>query len=96
MPTSTPPDDSSTPEVEPLPQPVLLAVEAVAMEAGVDPSDVRILSFAERAWPSTALGCPQPGFSYAQVVTPGYQIILQAGGQEYEFHSNMTSNVVMC
>ena len=96
MPTSTPPDDTPTPEVEVLPQPVLLAVEAAALEAGIDQGDVQILSFTQREWPSTALGCPKPGFSYAQVVTPGYEILLRADGKEYEYHSNLTSNVVVC
>ena len=96
MPTSTPPDDTPTAEIEPLPQPVLIAVQAAASEAGVDQTEVRVLSFTQREWPSTALGCPQPGFSYAQVVTPGYEILLQAGGREYEYHSNLTSNVVLC
>ncbi len=96
MPTSTPPDNTPTPEAEALPQPVLLAVEAAAMEAGVDEGDVQVLSFTQREWPSTALGCPKPGFSYAQVVTPGYEIHLRAAGQEYEYHSNLTSNLVLC
>lgn len=96
MPTSTPPDDTPTAEVEELPQPVLLAVEAAALEAGVAEDEVQILSFAQSEWSSTALGCPQPGFSYAQVVTPGYEILLRAGEQEYEYHSNLTSNVVLC
>jgi len=38
-------------------------------------------------WPDASLGNPQPGMVYAQVVTPGYKIILSARGQQYEYHS---------
>ena len=39
-------------------------------------------------WPDTSLGCPQPGFMYAQIITPGYLIVLGANGKEYEYHSD--------
>lgn len=78
------------------PQPVMLAVSAAANEAGLPEDDVRVLSYTEREWPSTALGCPQPGFSYAQVVTPGYHVQLQAGETTYEYHTNLTNNVILC
>ncbi len=79
-----------------LPQPVILAVEAAAVEAGVDRDDVQVLSFSQRDWPSAALGCPKPGFSYPQVVTPGYDILIRAGGREYNYHSNLRTTVVLC
>jgi hypothetical protein len=98
MPSPTP-DESPTPDtpgLEPLPQPVTIAVREAASEAGVSEDDVRVLNYSEREWPSTALGCPQPGFSYAQVVTPGFEVKLEAGGTIYEYHTNLTTNVVLC
>lgn len=38
-------------------------------------------------WPDASMGCPQPGMSYAQVVTRGYHILLSAGGQEYDYRA---------
>lgn len=96
IPTASVPDPTETSEAEELPQPVLRAVQAGAEEAGVEPGAVRITSFTERDWPSTALGCPQPGFSYAQVVTPGYEVLLLIEDQEYAYHTNMASTVVLC
>jgi hypothetical protein len=46
-------------------------------------------------WPDTSLGCPQPGKSYAEVITPGYQIVLRVGGREYTYHSG-GNNLVLC
>lgn len=88
------PPDIDDPDV--YPQPVRLAIDAAASEAGVDPDAVIVVSFQEREWPSTALGCPQPGFSYAQVVTPGYFVLLRIGDAEYEYHTNMRTSVVLC
>ena len=90
-PTVTIPDDPDL-----YPQPVMLAIDAAANESGVPEEDVRVLSYTEREWPSTALGCPQPGFSYAQVVTPGFHVQLLADGTTYEYHTNLTTSVILC
>ena len=47
-------------------------------------------------WSDASLGCPQEGFMYAQVITPGYLIILEAQGEQYEYHTDQTTNVVLC
>jgi hypothetical protein len=50
----------------------------------------------EQQWSDTSLGCPQEGFMYAQVITPGYLIVLEAQGQTYEYHTDTQANVVLC
>jgi len=47
-------------------------------------------------WPDASLGCPQPGQMYAQVITPGFQILLEAGGKRYVVHTDTTQNAVVC
>jgi hypothetical protein len=48
-------------------------------------------------WPDTSLGCPEPGQAYAQVITPGYRIVLRVGEREYELHADRTGRrVVTC
>jgi hypothetical protein len=37
-------------------------------------------------FPDTSLGLPQAGMMYAQVLTPGYIITLEADGQTYTYH----------
>ena len=39
-------------------------------------------------WPDTSLGYPEEGMVYAQVITPGFRIILKAGDKLYEYHSD--------
>lgn len=54
---------------------------------GVDASAVNVVEVAEVTWSDAGLGCPEPGFSYAQVVTDGLRIVLEAGGQTYDYRS---------
>ena len=46
-------------------------------------------------WPDSSLGCPQPGMLYAQVVTPGYLIVLAVEDQTYEYHADLDRLVVL-
>jgi len=39
-------------------------------------------------FPDASLGIPEPGKTYAQVLTPGYVIKLVAEGQVYEYHGS--------
>lgn len=38
-------------------------------------------------WNDSSLGCPEPGQMYLQVITPGYQVLLTAEGQEYDYRA---------
>jgi hypothetical protein len=68
---------------------VQLATADAALKGGADPSAVRLLSLQPRDWPNASLGCPQPGQGYAQVVTRGYLIILEAAGKRLEYHTDL-------
>lgn len=39
-------------------------------------------------WPDGSLGCPQPGVSYLQVITPGYRVVLKAGDGTYDYRAS--------
>lgn len=62
----------------------------------VTADEIRVVSLESVEWRDTSLGCPQEGMAYAQVITPGYMIVLEAGGQTYEFHTNTTDQVMPC
>lgn len=97
MPSPTSPSDIPEPdEREDLPQPILAAIEALALETGISPDNISLVRYSERQWPTTALGCPRPGFSYAQVVTDGYEVHLEADGNTYQAHTDLRDNVVLC
>ena len=63
------------------------AIDDLSKRTGIPKSDIKVVSVEAVEWPDASVGCPQPDKMYAQVVTPGYLIILEAGGQTYEYHS---------
>jgi|GEM_PF-1137441 len=74
------------------------AAEQVAQTANVAVGDVRLISMEAVEWPDASLGCPQPDMMYAQVITPGYRLIFDAGGQNVEVHTDMQQSpqIVIC
>lgn len=72
------------------------AIADVVQRTGVDRSAVRVVSVEARDWPDRSLGCPSPGEISAQVITPGYLIILEAAGRRLEYHSDSSIRVRFC
>ena len=86
-------------QVEPLPgsEKALTAATAdLAERTGLAASEVRLVSMEAVDWNDTSLGCPQEGYMYAQVITPGFRMILSVQGQQYEYHTDLAGNVVLC
>jgi len=46
-------------------------------------------------WPDDSVGCPQPDIAYSQQETPGYRIVLRAGGEALVYHAS-ARHVVLC
>ncbi|MSQ35216.1 MAG: hypothetical protein EXR57_05310 [Dehalococcoidia bacterium] len=60
----------------------------LASEMGVPVAEFKLLSYALVDWPDASLGCPVPGTSYAQVITPGWKILVGRRAEVYEFHTD--------
>ena len=58
-------------------------VQATAAAA----DEITVVSTEEVEWGDTGLGCPQPEAIYALVITPGFFIVLESGGNTYDYHS---------
>ena len=98
-PDSTPRPTAPVSPVSPLPVPQLdpdaetqalseLRVQ-VAEQLGISDTMLTLVSAEEVTWPDTSLGCPQPDMMYAQVLTPGWQVVfVDATGQEYQVHTD--------
>jgi hypothetical protein len=71
-------------------------VAAIAKELGVSPDAVHVVSAEQKTWPDRSLGCPKPGQMYAQVLTPGYLVVVEVNGTSSEFHTDARGNVVRC
>ncbi len=46
-------------------------------------------------WPDAALGCPEPGRSYAPAERQGFDIKLESGGKVYRYHAD-AERLVAC
>ena len=91
-----PPPETAVPGATPAPQSSDLALANLAATLGIAPTAITVKVVEPVDWPDASLGCPQPGMMYAQVITPGYRIVLEVDGQSYEYHAGRSSTIVRC
>ena len=66
-------------------------IRHAAERTGVDPGSVEVVSITEEMFNDSSLGCPKPGEFYTQVITPGYIVIVHAGGAEFDYRVGPSS-----
>jgi hypothetical protein len=66
----------------------------LAQRLQVDPDTIKLVSVEAVDWPDGCLGVQTPGVMCIMVITPGYRVILEANGKQYEYHTNETGDVV--
>jgi hypothetical protein len=71
-------------------------IAAIAADLGVPPESVQVVTMEPRDWPDSSLGCPQPDMLYAQVITPGYLVLVEVSGERMEYHTDKLGTVVRC
>jgi len=65
----------------------MLAKAELSRQEGMHPDTIQLVSIEFTEFSDASLGVPEPGVDYAQVITPGYIIILKHKGATYEFHA---------
>ncbi len=80
--------------VEPYPPAVAAAIGWLAESLGEDPGALAVLDYAPAEWPDACLGLPAPDELCAQVITPGWRIVLRAGDVEVVLRSDELGNVI--
>ena len=85
----------STAEGALLSEPQTAAVSTLAHALNVKLADVKVISSTPVEWPDACLGMAQPGVLCAQVITPGYKIVLEANGRQYEYRTNQDANIIV-
>ena len=71
-------------------------IAAAAELAGVDPADTRVVTAQEMMWPDGSLGCAEPGMMYTQAIVPGYWVIIEAGGEGYDYRLDDQGRFRLC
>ena len=100
-------DQDNGPRIINLDQPTLLVsapddlVQSIRNDAaqrvgGMDPASVQITASQPVEWSDASLGCPQRQMAYAQVITPGFLIVVDAGGNRLSYHTDTSGRFVVC
>jgi hypothetical protein len=71
-------------------------VADAASRAGVDRSAFTVATAAAVTWSDSSLGCPEPGMVYMQALVPGYHVILEQAGTQYDYHADRRGNFRLC
>ncbi len=90
-PATSPLAPPATPESGPAP---MQARAALAAQLGIAPETVEVVAVEPVEWPDACLGLPQADEMCAQVITPGYRVVLQAAGQRFTAHTDQTGGRV--
>ena len=75
---------------------VTLAKEHLAQMLSITVDQIALSEVKSVVWRDASLGCPKPAIDYIRVETPGYNIVLEAGGKTYNVHTDEANRVVMC
>jgi len=70
--------------------------EDLAKRLSIPQTEINVAEVTEETWPDSSLGCGKPGTEYLPVITPGFRISLEAGGQMYSYHTNTSSQIILC
>lgn len=92
----TPEDPDMPQDAPPVQKFVDLAKKDLTGRVQIDAASVNVAKTEEVLWPNAALGCPEPGKFYAQGRVPGFRIWLEAGGVQYDYHTDWTGQVILC
>lgn len=72
------------------------SVKDLSKKIGAPTSDIAGVAQEDVTWPDSCLGCVKTGETCAQVLTPGYRIVLRVRDATYEYHTNRGDRVRLC
>lgn len=75
---------------------VAAAVDDLSTQLGIDSDAIVVLAAEAVQWPDAGIGCPDADSFYAQVITPGYRVELEARNELYLYHADDTGVPLQC
>ena len=88
VPTEEPEEETQMGAEDALPRLIERATEDLMQATSAASDEITVVSTEEVEWSDTSLGCPEPDGMYAQMITPGYLIVLESGGSTYDYHTS--------
>ena len=78
----------------PVPAGVSAARTVLATRLHTPEAKILTLEAIDTSWPDICLGIKEKDTVCAQVITPGYSILMQANGKEYRYRTNVSGSIV--
>jgi hypothetical protein len=93
----TPPPSSEDAIVGEVPDAILDPIVADAADrSGAPLAAIEVVTSEQVTWPDGSLGCPEPGQMYTQALVDGYQVVLDAGGEELDYRVGSGGSFQLC
>jgi hypothetical protein len=70
-----------------------VAQKDLAERLHVSPRDIKTVSAEETTWNDAALGCPEPGVTYAQVQVTGWALKLRHKERDFTYHTDLQRTI---
>ena len=84
-----------TPTLHPDPPYAVVAAEQeLSEELGIPVDEIDYVSFSREEWPDACLGLADPDEMCAQVITPGWRVVLKAEGQQHVFRTDVPGEAI--
>lgn len=80
----------------PLAEVIEAARADAARRSGLAAGAFEVIEARAVTWPDGSLGCPQPGMMYVQVITPGYQVVFDVDGVQYDIRASAQGGALLC
>jgi hypothetical protein len=77
---------AATESTQPAQDVAALAIDALAADLGIPKESIQVEGVRAVEWRDSSIGCPKPDVAYMQVITPGHEVRLRAGGNSYVVH----------
>jgi len=74
--------------------PAVIARRVVADFLSLPLSEVTLVFLESKDFGDPSLGCPEPGMSYPQVITPGHRVVVEAEGRRFDVRVSGTSGKI--
>jgi hypothetical protein len=87
-PAAAPAPENETNEV------AVILQQALMQQLHANAGDITIVEVEPVEWSDACMGVPAPDELCAQVVTPGYRVVLEANGESYEYHTNLDASQI--
>src|SRR6188474_3285625 len=78
-----------------LPPAVQAAINALMQQLNLKADQIKVISYEAMEWPDGCLGVVHMGMMCTQQIVPGFLVILEANGVQYEFHTNQDGSLVV-